>query len=396
MVKEAVSPSADLCQDSRPLATVPLQEERSLPFWQRDIPSEYGSLTVPELSKRIAAAKATLGKRVIIPGHHYQREEIIRFTDVRGDSFKLAQYAARNPEAEYIVFCGVHFMAESADILSAPHQKVILPNMAAGCSMADMATPRDVLSCWQELTDADLADDTLPVTYINSAASLKAFCGERGGAVCTSSNAPAIVRWALECKKRVLFFPDQHLGRITGLDMGISLDEMPVWNYALRPGSLGGNTIEDLQQSRIILWKGYCSVHQRFTVEQVRQARARYPDVKVVVHPECALEVIREADYYGSTEYIIKTVSGAPAGSHWAVGTEINLVSRLAHENPDKTVFCLDHEVCPCSSMYRIHPAYLCWVLERLVAGEVVNQVQVEPETARWAKLALERMLAIT
>ena len=396
MVKEAVSPSVDLCEDSRPLATVPLQEERSLPFWQRDIPSEYGALAVPELSERIAAAKATLGKRVIIPGHHYQREEIIRFADVRGDSFKLAQYAAGNPEAEYIVFCGVHFMAESADILSAPHQKVILPNMAAGCSMADMATPRDVLSCWQELTDAGLADDTLPVTYINSAASLKTFCGERGGAVCTSSNAPAIVRWALERKKRVLFFPDQHLGRITGLDMGIPLDEMPVWNYALRPGSLGGNTLEDLRQSRIILWKGYCSVHQRFTVEQVRQARARYPDVKVVVHPECALEVIREADCYGSTEYIIKTVSGAPAGSHWAVGTEINLVSRLAHENPDKTVFCLDHEVCPCSSMYRIHPAYLCWVLERLVAGEVVNQVQVEPETARWAKLALERMLAIT
>ncbi len=396
MVKEAVSPSVDLCEDSRPLATVPLQEERSLPFWQRDIPSEYGSLTVPELSERIAAAKATLGKRVIIPGHHYQREEIIRFADVRGDSFKLAQYAARNPDAEYIVFCGVHFMAESADILSAPHQKVILPNMAAGCSMADMATPRDVLSCWQELTDAGLADDTLPVTYINSAASLKAFCGERGGAVCTSSNAPAIVRWALERKKRVLFFPDQHLGRITGLDMGIPLDEMPVWNYALRPGSLGGNTLEDLQRSRIILWKGYCSVHQRFTVEQVRQARARFPDVKVVVHPECALDVIREADCYGSTEYIIKTVSGAPAGSHWAVGTEINLVSRLARENPDKTVFCLDHEVCPCSSMYRIHPAYLCWVLERLVAGEVVNQVQVEPETARWAKLALERMLAIT
>ena len=396
MVKEAVSPSADLCEYDSPLATVPLQEERSLPFWQRDIPSEYGSLAVPELSERIAAAKATLGKRVIIPGHHYQREEIIRFADVRGDSFKLAQYAAGNPDAEYIVFCGVHFMAESADILSAPHQKVILPNMAAGCSMADMATPRDVLSCWQELTDAGLADDTLPVTYINSAASLKAFCGERGGAVCTSSNAPAIVRWALERKKRVLFFPDQHLGRITGLDMGISLDEMPVWNYALRPGSLGGNTLEDLQQSRIILWKGYCSVHQRFTVEQVQQARARFPDVKVVVHPECALDVIREADCYGSTEYIIKTVSGAPAGSHWAVGTEINLVSRLAHENPDKTVFCLDHEVCPCSSMYRIHPAYLCWVLERLVAGEVVNQVKVEPETARWAKLALERMLAIT
>jgi quinolinate synthase len=396
MVKEAVSSSVDLCEDSRPLATVPLQEERSLPFWQCDIPSEYGSLTVPELSERIAAAKATLGKRVIIPGHHYQREEIIRFADVRGDSFKLAQYAAGNPDAEYIVFCGVHFMAESADILSAPHQKVILPNMAAGCSMADMATPRDVLSCWQELTDAGLADNTLPVTYINSAASLKAFCGERGGAVCTSSNAPAIVRWALERKKRVLFFPDQHLGRITGLDMGIPLDEMPVWNYALRPGSLGGNTLEDLQRSRIILWKGYCNVHQRFTVEQVRQARARYPDVKVVVHPECALEVIREADCCGSTEYIIRTVSGAPAGSRWAVGTEINLVSRLAHENPDKTVFCLDHEVCPCSSMYRIHPAYLCWALERLVAGEVVNQVQVEPETARWAKLALERMLAIT
>jgi quinolinate synthase len=396
MVKQAILPAINVCDVDEVLATVPLREERSFAFWQRDIPSEYGSLTAAELSYRIATAKARLGKRVLIPGHHYQREDIIRFADLRGDSFKLAQWAARNTEAEYIVFCGVHFMAESADILGALHQKVILPNMAAGCSMADMAAPSDVLSCWQELTDAGIAEETLPVTYINSAASLKAFCGERGGAVCTSSNAPAVVRWALERKRRVLFFPDQHLGRITGLDMGIPLGEMPVWDYELTPGNLGGNTLTELEGSRMILWKGYCGVHQRFTVEQVRQARARYPDLKVVVHPECRLDVIGEADCYGSTEYIIRVVTEAPAGSRWAVGTEINLVSRLAHENRDKTVFCLDPEVCPCSNMYRIHPAYLCWALERLVAGEVVNQVKVAEETARWAKVALERMLAIT
>ncbi len=395
MVKEAILPATNLCDVDEALATVPLREERSFALWQQEIPFEYWLLTAAALSERIAAAKARLGRRVVIPGHHYQREDIIRFADVRGDSLKLAQWAARNPDAGYIVFCGVHFMAESADILSAPHQRVILPNTAAGCSLADMAAPGDVLSCWQELTDAGLAEDTLPVTYINSAAALKAFCGERGGAVCTSSNAPAVVRWALERKRRVLFFPDQHLGRITGVDMGIPLEEMPMWDYEPAPGSLGGNTLRELESSRMILWKGYCSVHQRFTVEQVRRARARYPDVRVVVHPECSLEVIREADCYGSTEYIIKAVTEAPAGSRWAVGTEINLVSRLAHENQEKTVFCLDPEVCPCADMYRIHPAYLCWALERLVAGEVVNDVKVEPETARWAKVALEQMLAI-
>ncbi|MGD0765988.1 MAG: quinolinate synthase NadA [Dehalococcoidia bacterium] len=396
MVKEALLPATGIAPACEPVTTVPLNEERAFAGWQQDIPLDYRRLTAPELIDRIATAKRKLGDRLAILGHHYQREDVIRFADQRGDSFKLAQWAARHAEAEYVVLCGVHFMAESADILCAPHQKVLLPNLAAGCSMADMATPRDVLSCWEELASAGIAEDTLPLTYINSAASLKAFCGERGGAVCTSSNAPAILRWALAQKRRVLFFPDQHLGRVTAHALGVPLDQMPLWDYELFPGRLGGNTVETLQASRIILWQGYCGVHQRFTVDQVRRARDRYPDIRVVVHPECRLEVVAAADGYGSTEYIIRAVSDSPPGSAWAVGTEANLVARLARENPDKQVVSLEPEPCPCSTMYRIHPAYLCWVLERLVDGGVVNQVTVEPETARWAKLALERMLAVS
>jgi quinolinate synthase len=345
--------------------------------------------------ERVRVACRKLGSQLIVLGHHYQREDIIQFADVRGDSFKLARWAAQHPEAEYIVFCGVHFMAESADILTASHQKVLLPNMAAGCSMADMADPDDVFACWDELEEARLAAGTIPVTYINSAASLKAFCGRHGGIVCTSSNAVAVLRWAFGQRRRVLFFPDQHLGRNSGLKLDIGLEEMPLWDYGRPYGHLGGNTLEQLERSRIILWKGHCSVHQRFSVEQIERARREYPGIRVVVHPECRMDVVQAADCDGSTEFIVQQVAGSPPGSQWAVGTEINLVHRLAVENPDKLVFCLDPVVCPCSTMYRVHPAYLCWVVEQLADGRVVNQVKVDGETARYAKVALDRMLAV-
>jgi quinolinate synthase len=372
--------------------TVPLTEERSFAYWQQDIPLEYWSLEPQEIIERIRVARAKLGTRLIILGHHYQREDIIRFADFKGDSFKLSQWAAEHPEAEYIVFCGVHFMAEAADILSAPHQKVVLPNMAAGCSMADMADPEDVLSCWEELEEAGIAQETVPITYMNSAAALKAFVGEHGGAVCTSSNAAKVLEWAFAQKRRALFFPDQHLGRTTGVKMGIPLDQMPLWDYTRPYGSLGGMSDEDLQRSRVLLWKGHCSVHQRFTVDQITAARERFPGAKVVVHPECRLEVVQAADCDGSTEFIARTITESPPGSVWGVGTEINLVSRLAKENPDKTVFCLDPVVCPCSTMYRVHPAYLCWTVESLAEGRVVNQIVVPEDQKRWAKVALDRL----
>jgi quinolinate synthase len=385
---------ANECTIDRPLETTPLSSEHAFAFWQKDIPEEYWSLDGDALAERIAAARAKLGDKCVVLGHHYQREDIIQFADFRGDSFKLSQWAAERPEADYIVFCGVHFMAESADILAAPHQKVMLPNMSAGCSMADMAEPEDVYACWDELQEAGI-DGVIPVTYMNSAASLKAFCGKNGGIVCTSSNAPKVYDWAFERGEKVLFFPDQHLGRNTGLKKGVSLDEMVVWDYTLPYGSLGGNTREELERAKVILWKGWCSVHRRFTLKQIEKARAEYPDVNVIVHPECTMEVVQAADYDGSTEVISRTITEAPAGSVWAVGTEINLVSRLARENPDKTVFCLDPVVCPCATMYRIHPAYLAWTLDELAAGRVVNQVQVPEDEARHAKVALERMLSV-
>jgi quinolinate synthase len=376
------------------LNTIPLIEERSFPRWQVDIPRRYAGLDAAELAERIGNARAALAGRAVILGHHYQREDIIQFADVRGDSFKLAQWAAQQRWAEYIVFCGVHFMAESADILTAPEQRIILPNLAAGCSMADMAQPNDVYKAWDALQRAGIRD-IIPVTYVNSAAALKAFCGRNGGIVCTSSNAAAVLRWAFGRGERVFFFPDQHLGRNTGVAMGIPLAEMTLWDYDWPFDDLGGNRIERLQQSRIILWQGHCSVHARFNVEQIRQARAGYPDVQIVVHPECPLEVVQAADCAGSTEFIMKVVTESPAGSTWAIGTETNLVQRLAHEHPDKHIFCLDPVVCPCATMYRVHPAYLCWVLEELVEGRVVNQIQVDVETARWARVALERMLDV-
>jgi quinolinate synthase len=393
---EDILPLAGIaCETNTGIQTLPLSAEPSFAYWQQDIPAEYWHLDAAALVERVARAREKLGTRLIVLGHHYQREDIIQFADFRGDSFKLAQWAAGHPEADFIVFCGVHFMAEAADILSAPHQRVVLPNMAAGCSMADMADPEDVYAAWEELEEAGVADKVVPVTYMNSAASLKAFCGRHGGIVCTSSNAPAVLRWAFERGEKVLFFPDQHLGRNTGAKMGVPLDLMPLWNYSRPYGSLGGMTREELERARVLLWQGHCSVHQRFTVEQIEGVRAKYPGIHVVVHPECRYDVVQAADSNGSTEFIVKTIAEAPAGSSFAVGTEINLVSRLAHENPDKLVFCLDPVVCPCSTMYRIHPAYLAWTVEELAAGRVVNQVQVDEETAHYAKIALDHMLTV-
>ncbi|MBS1711219.1 MAG: quinolinate synthase NadA [Armatimonadetes bacterium] len=359
---------------------------------QAPLPADYASATADELRARIFAAKQALGSRLVVLGHHYQRDEIIEFADYRGDSYKLAKDAGAHPGAEFIVFCGVHFMAESADILTPANQKVILPNMAAGCSMADMAGIFQVRSCWRQLEELGITG-IIPVTYINSAANLKAFVGEHHGTVCTSTNAPVAVEWALGQGEKVLFFPDQHLGRNTGVKLGFDSDsDMALWD-PFKP--LGGNSAEKLKASKFILWKGHCSVHKRFTVEQISQARAEHPGVQVVVHPECPLDVVRAADYNGSTEHIIKLVSDSDPGSVWAVGTEVNLVQRLAKELPDRTVFCLDPEICPCSTMYRIHPSFLCWVLEELVAGRVVNQVVVPDEVAIPARLALQQMLSL-
>ncbi len=376
-----------------PLETKPLAEELNAGVrWQR-LPDSYVNMTPEELTTRIEANKVQLGSRAVILGHHYQREDIIQFADFRGDSLKLSQYAADQQGSEFIIFCGVHFMAETAAVLGGAHQKVVLPNINAGCSMADMAPTDDALDCWDDLMTTLGTGSVIPVTYMNSTAEIKALVGENGGAVCTSSNADRVVAWAFQQGKRVLFLPDQHLGRNTGTKMGVPLDEMLLWN-PFQP--LGGNTAEALERSKMILWKGHCSVHTRFTTDQIARARQEYPDVQVIVHPECMLESVQEADYVGSTELIVKMVSESAPGSVWAIGTEINLVNRLAHENPDKTVFCLDPVVCPCSTMYRIHPAYLLWVTDELLAGRVPNQVSVAPETAHYAKVALDRMLSLS
>jgi quinolinate synthase len=361
---------------------------------QREIPERYRLMPAEELERRIAAAKAALGSRLVILGHHYQRDEIIRWADFRGDSFKLSQQAADRTEADYIVFCGVHFMAESADILASDHQRVTLPNLAAGCSMADMADEPQVLSCARQLGDA-LGREPLPfvpVTYMNSSAALKAFCGERGGVVCTSSNATRVMAWAFERGERVLFFPDEHLGRNTGVKLGIPDDAMVVWDPR-RP--LGGSSVDALRHARLILWRGWCSVHARFTVAQIERARREHPGITVIVHPECRREVVEAADLDGSTERILETIASAPAGSQWAVGTEINMVNRLAAEHADKLIFCLDPVICPCSTMYRIHPAYLAWVLEALLDGTVVNEIVVADRVKEAARLALARMLSL-
>jgi len=358
-----------------------------------ECPGDLPAASDPDLVVRAHAAKAALGERLFVLGHHYQRDEVIQFADVTGDSFKLAQQAAAHPEAEYIVFCGVHFMAESADILTAPEQQVILPDLAAGCSMADMAAIAQVEDAWEVLQDAGVADRTIPVTYMNSTAAIKAFTGRNGGTVCTSSNARRALEWAFERGEKVLFLPDQHLGRNTAvLELGLTLDDCVVFDPH-RPG--GGLTQEQLENARVILWKGHCSVHGRFTAQSVADVRERVPGVQVLVHPECTHEVVSSADLVGSTEFIIKTVEAAPAGSAWAIGTELNLVKRLADAHPDQQIVFLDKAVCFCATMNRIDLPHLVWALENLVAGTVVNRIEVHPDVAQWAKVSLDRMLAL-
>ena len=355
------------------------------------IPEEYVSLSEAELDDRILRAKAALGSRLVILGHHYQRDEVIKFADYRGDSLKLSQLAAGRREAEFIVFCGVHFMAESADILSGEQQAVILPDMHAGCSMADMANLEQLEVCWDELHRAGQAQ-IVPVTYINSTAAIKAFVGKNGGAVCTSSNARKVMEWALARGEKGLFIPDEHLGRNTAYRMGIPLEQMAVWNPF---AEMGGLSEEPLRAVRVFLWKGHCSVHQRFLPQHVERVRAQHPGVKVIVHPECRWDVCELADEVGSTEFIIRRIKESAPGSEWAVGTEIHLVNRLAAELPDRWVKSLDDCICMCSTMYRISPQHLCWALEHLQAGEIVNRVRVDPETKHWARVALDRMLEI-
>jgi len=355
--------------------------------------SEFASLPASEIRERTWAAKRRLGNRVVVLGHHYQRESVIEFADARGDSFKLAQLAAASPEAQWIVFCGVHFMAESADILRQPHQTVILPDLRAGCSMADMAAAEDVAEAWDRLTRVH-GDTIVPVTYMNSTAALKAFCGEHGGVVCTSSNARAVLEWAWAKRARVFFFPDQHLGRNTATAMGVPLEAMAEWDYRA----------EDLERqnarcfgegARLILWRGFCSVHTKFTLQQVREARAANPQVRILVHPECPFDVVQHADLVGSTEFIIDQVRKAPPGTAWAIGTEINLVHRLGLEHPEQSVRSLQKNVCPCATMNRIDPAHLLWALENLTLGHVVNEVAVPEEVKRFARVALDQMLAL-
>jgi quinolinate synthase len=361
---------------------------------RQPLPERYLGLSDEEMVTRIAAARRALGDRLVILGHHYQRDEVIRFADYTGDSFKLAREIAKHPSAEFIVFCGVHFMAESADILGLPHQQVILPDLAAGCSMADMAAPDQLAVCWSELEQLGVASSVVPVTYINSAASIKSFVGERGGTVCTSSNAAATLRWGWAQREKILFLPDQHLGRNTAWKMGVPLDEMVVWD-PFEP--FGGLTREEVARARLILWKGHCSVHVRFTVKQIDAVRRQHPGVRVIVHPEVPHDVLRAADDFGSTEYILKTVREAPAGTTWAVGTEVHLVHRLAEEMaPGKTVLSLDTMGCLCSTMFRVSPNHLLWVLEGLVDGRVYNHIVVPDRDKHFARVALDRMLTIT
>ena len=366
---------------------------------QRALPERYAAADPGDLAERIGTAKAALGPRVLILGHHYQRDEVMRWADARGDSFGLSRTAADRHDAEYVVFCGVHFMAESADILTSSHQQVVLPDLNAGCSMADMAHLDEVEEAWESLAEVTDVERIVPVTYMNSSAALKAFVGRHGGAVCTSSNARAVLRWALDPDggngqgDKVLFFPDQHLGRNTGFELGYRAADMAVWDPRLERGGLDEATAKG---STLLLWKGHCSVHQRFRPEHVEAFRAEHPTGLVLVHPECAHEVVALADIVGSTDRIIRAVDEAPVGSIIGVATEIHLVKRLADEHPDRTVVSLDPLVCPCSTMFRIDAAHLCWVLESLVDGVVVNRITVDEETASWARVALERMLAIT
>ena len=358
-----------------------------------ECPGDLPAASDPGLVERARAAKEALGDRVFVLGHHYQRDEVIQFADVTGDSFKLARDAAARPDAEFVVFCGVHFMAESADILTGPGQAVVLPDLAAGCSMADMAAIGQVEDAWDVFADAGITDVTIPITYMNSTAAIKAFTGRNHGAVCTSSNAKQALDWAFEQGEKVFFLPDQHLGRNTAvLELGLSLDDCVLYDPHKPQGGL---TTDQLRAATVVLWKGHCSVHGRFSLESVVDVRERVPGVNVLVHPECQHEVVTAADYVGSTEYIIKTLDAAPAGSAWAIGTELNLVKRLALAHPDKQVVFLDKTVCFCSTMNRIDLPHLVWALESLVAGTVVNRNEVDPDVAHWARVALDRMLAL-
>ena len=368
---------------------------------ERDLTSERGvscdgelpAASDPQLVERAKAARSALGSKAMVLGHHYQRDEVIAFADIRGDSFKLAQAAADNSDAEFIFFCGVHFMAESADILTTPNQKVVLPDLSAGCSMADMATASQVNECWQVLGKLGVAAKTIPITYMNSSAAIKAFTGKNNGAVCTSSNAARAMKWAFENGEKILFLPDQHLGRNTAvLSLGLTLDDCVLWN-PWKPN--GGLTDDQIKNSKVILWRGHCSVHGRFSIQNINDVRQQVPGIKVLVHPECQHEVVSNADVVGSTEMIIKTVKESAPGSKWAIGTELNLVSRLANENLDKQVLFLDKTVCYCSTMNRIDLPHLVWAMESLVGGRLVNQIKVEAEIAKYAKVALERMLAL-
>jgi quinolinate synthase len=363
----------------------------------------YKSLDNATLTKRIRAVKERIGKRLLILGHHYQQDEVIALSDLRGDSYQLSQMAAANTDCRQIVFCGVHFMAESADMLvnrperlaerNGERVPVVLPDMAAGCSMADMAAIEQVESAWEELGELIDTTDVTPVTYINSAASLKAFCGKHGGIVCTSSNAAAVLKWAFNRTGRVLFFPDQHLGRNTAFGMGVPLDRMPVWNPHAE--ELGGNTADAIRNSKVLLWQGHCSVHAIFRPEHVDLFRTKYPGIRVLVHPECSREVVEKCDVYGSTGKIIREVEAAPPGTKWAIGTELHLVNRLKQEHPEQEIHFLSPIVCMCATMYRIDLAHLCWSLENLAAGTPVNIVRVDDETTRWSLVALERMLEV-
>jgi quinolinate synthase len=378
-------------------ATLPVVDAASYPL------APYKSLDNATLQARIAAVRAAMGPQLLILGHHYQQDEVIAMSDLRGDSYQLSKMAAESGDCRAIAFCGVHFMAETADILANQPSKlaarggqrvtVVLPDMAAGCSMADMAAIHQVEGAWEELGEVIDNEDITPVTYINSAASLKAFCGRHGGIVCTSSNAQAVLRWAFERTSRVLFFPDQHLGRNTAKAMGIPLDAMPVWNP--HADELGGNTPEALKRSKVLLWQGHCSVHQMFTAAHVDQFRAQTPGIRILVHPECPMEVVDKADVVGSTGKIIREVETAPAGTKWAIGTELHLVNRLKQEHPEQEIHFLSPIVCMCATMYRIDLAHLCWSLENLAAGTPVNVIKVDAETARWSLVALERMLAV-
>jgi quinolinate synthase len=377
--------------------------------WQQPLPEIYTQLSDPELRLRIAAARETLGSRLVILGHHYQQDAVIEFADFTGDSFELSRKAADQKGIEYVIFCGVHFMAESADILTDEKVRVILPDLGAGCSMADMANLDQTLDCWAQLRESCPDQTIVPITYMNSSAAIKAFVGEHGGAVCTSSNCRNVLEWALKGgatptsersegsdsskkKVKILFFPDQHLGRNTAFAMGYPLEQMVVWDPR---EDLGGNSERDIRNADFVLWKGHCSVHALFRPEHVDQVRAKYPDMKVIVHPECKWEVVQKADMAGSTAYIVKQVEAAPPGTQWAIGTEVHLVHRLATQHPDQKIIVLSDCQCLCTTMFRIDLPHLCWTLEKLVEGEVVNEIRVDPHTRKWATVALERMLAI-